>query len=234
MSDRKQYNNLDFRNVVTGKNVPNPTNNTDIANKQYVDNTILALLIEQDKKSAVKVVSTTNITFTGSAPDTVDGVTLAVGNRVALVGQTSSAQNGIYTVQTLGTGSNGTWIRATDADSSAEVTQGMTFDVAEGTVGAGTTWLLVTPDPIVLNTTALSFIKTNVGTVRKYTAVLTAGSSSYTVTHSLGTNFTTHSLKETISGLEPEGIIATRSSNNVIVFDFGEVTAVDHDITIMG
>lgn len=233
MADRKQYNNLDFRGVVTGKNVPTPTTDDQIANKGYVDNKIVSLIIEQDKKNAVRVVSTSNIN-TSSAPNVVDGVTLVAGDRVALVGQTVSAQNGIYVVQTLGTGSNGVWIRSTDADSSSEVTSGMTFDVSEGTANAGTTWLLVTTDPIVLNTTSLTFIKTNVGTVRKYTTTLTSGSSSYTVTHNLNTNFVTYSICETVSGLYPEGVVVTRSSTNALVFDFGESTAVDHDITING
>jgi len=181
MADVKRYNNIDFQNNFTGKNVPNPTNNQDIANKQYVDNNILALVVAQDKKNAVRVVSTTNITFTGSAPDSVDGISLAVGDRIGLVGQTNASQNGIYVVQTLGTGSNGTWIRSTDVDASNEVTQGMTFDVSEGNTYVGTTWLLVTVDPIVLNTTNLTFIQSNVGTVRKYTTTLASCSSSYTV-----------------------------------------------------
>lgn len=232
MSNKARFNNIDFRGLVTGVNVPDPINNTDIANKQYVDNSIVSLIVAQDKKNAVRVLINSNVTFTGSAPDNADGVTLVVGDRVALTGQTTPAQNGIYTVQTLGTGVDGTWIRATDADSSAEVTQGMTFDVSQGAIYGGTTWLLVTPDPIVLNTTSLSFIKTNVGTVRKYTTTLTAGSSSYTVTHNLNSNFTNHSIRENVSGIEVEGVITTRSSSNVLVFNFGEVTAVDFDISI--
>lgn len=233
MANKSRYNNIDFRNLVTGVNVPNPTNNQDIANKQYVDNSIVSLIVAQDKKEAVRVLINTNITYTGSAPDTVDGIALAVGDRLALVGQTTAAQNGIYVVQTLGTGVNGTWIRATDADATAEVTQGMTFDVSQGTVFGGTTWLLVTPDPIVLNTTSLSFIQTNVGTVRKYTTTLTAGSSSYTVTHNLNSNFCTHLIRENVTGVEVEGVITTRSSANAIVFNFGETTIVDFDVVIM-
>lgn len=234
MANIKYYNNLDLRNVVRPVNVPDPVSDGDGANKQYVDNSILALILNQDKKDACRVVSTTNITFTGSSPNVVDGVTLLVGNRVALVGQTASAENGIYVVQTLGTGANGTWIRSTDSNSNSKVTQGMTFDVSEGTVNNGSTWLLITVDPIILNTTSLSFIKTNVGTVRKYTTTITSGSSSYTVTHNLGTNFTTESIKESVSGSSPEGVNITRSSANVIVFDFGEATTVNHDITITG
>lgn len=233
MADRKQYNNLDFRNVVTGKNVPIPTTGDQIANKDYVDNKIISLIIEQDKKNAVRVASTSNID-TSSAPNVVDGVTLVAGDRVALVGQTIPSQNGIYTVQTLGTGSNGVWIRSTDADSNSEVTSGMTFDVSEGTANGGSTWLLTTTDPITLNTTNLTFVRTNVGTVRKYTTTLTSGSSSYTVTHNLNTNFVNYSICETVSGLYPEGVVVTRSSTNALVFDFGENTSVNHDITIHG
>ncbi len=48
------------------------------------------------------------------APDTLDGVALAAGDRVLVKAQTDPIENGIYVVATLGTGSDGVWARALD------------------------------------------------------------------------------------------------------------------------
>jgi len=113
-------------------------------------------IVDTDYKASCRIVTTTNITLSGGAPSTYDSVTLASGDRVLVNAQSTGSQNGIYIVQTLGTGSNGTWIRATDASASAYVTAGMRTFVAEGTY-AGTEYRLVTPDPITLGSTSISF-----------------------------------------------------------------------------
>lgn len=88
-----------------------------------------------------------------------DGVALALNDRLGLAIGTH-ADNGLWTVTDLGSaGTPFVLTRATDADSSAEVTAGMAFGVTEGTVSAGTFWILVTADPITLNTTPLTFTK---------------------------------------------------------------------------
>ena len=50
----------------------------------------------------------------GSAPSTLDGVTLAVNDRVLVKNQTTAEPERHLHVTTLGTGVNGTWTRATD------------------------------------------------------------------------------------------------------------------------
>ncbi|GMV19475.1 MAG: hypothetical protein AMXMBFR56_76990 [Polyangiaceae bacterium] len=88
-----------------------------------------------------------------------DGVALALNDRLGLAIGTH-ADNGLWTVTDLGSaGTPFVLTRATDADSSAKVTAGMAFGVTEGTVSAGTFWILVTADPITLNTTPLTFMK---------------------------------------------------------------------------
>ncbi len=109
-------------------------------------------------KDACRVATTANITLVGSAPDTLDGISLALGNRVLVKNQTTPSQNGIYEVSVLGSGSNGTWVRTTDFDD-AEVTQGMTVAVVLGNTNTRTIWILMTADPIVIDTTALTFNK---------------------------------------------------------------------------
>ena len=116
-------------------------------------------IVDTDYKQSVRVVTTTNITLSGGAPSTYDGVTLIAGDRILVNAQSTGNQNGIYTVSVVGSGSNGTWARAFDASINERVTAGMRTFIAEGTY-AGTEYRLVTPDPITLGTTSLSFQST--------------------------------------------------------------------------
>jgi hypothetical protein len=101
-----------------------------------------------------------------TAPNTLDGVTLAAGNRLLLKDQTTGAQKGIWVISTLGTGANGVWDRATDFDTDSEVTSGAFTFVEEGTVNAGRSYILVTANPITIgggSGTALTFTQSNAG-----------------------------------------------------------------------
>ena len=143
-----------------------PVNPTDITNKQYVDSIAIGLT---DWKASVRATTTGNVTLAGGAPNTTDGVTLVANDRILVKSQTSPAENGIYYVSTLGTGANGTWTRATDADVSAEVTSGLYVYVEEGTAANKGQYVLNTPNPITLGTTGLTFVRFNGG------STLTAG-----------------------------------------------------------
>jgi hypothetical protein len=137
-----------------------PTNPNDVTNKAYVDNIAVGLT---DWKESVRVATTANVTLAGSAPNVVDGVTLAANDRILVKNQTSSAENGIYYVSTLGTGSNGTWTRSTDANTSADVTSGLYVYVSEGTSTNKGQYVLSTANPITLGTTGLTFVRFNGG-----------------------------------------------------------------------
>ena len=89
-----------------------------------------------DYKASVRVVSTSNVNLSGGAPTSVDGVTLVANDRVLVTGQSTGSQNGIYRVKTLGTGSNGTWVRSKDADTNDDVTAGIVIMVTEGSSNA--------------------------------------------------------------------------------------------------
>lgn len=89
---------------------------------------------------------------------TVDGVSLAVGDRLLLTTGAAAADNGIYTVTSLG-GVSAKYVltRAADWGTSGVVSSGDLIDVTEGTLYANTTWKLTTTGAITVGTTALSF-----------------------------------------------------------------------------
>ena len=116
-----------------------------------------AQIFNLDYKQSTRAVATTNVTLTGGAPTPVDGVNLSVGDRVLVTAQSTGSQNGLYQVQTVGSGANGTWIRTSDGNETGEIEAGMIVMVTEGTVYADTQWKLVTDDPITIGTTALTF-----------------------------------------------------------------------------
>ncbi|HYE97665.1 MAG TPA: hypothetical protein VEJ18_02090, partial [Planctomycetota bacterium] len=90
-----------------------------------------------------------------------DGVTLVAGERVLIADDNvAHADHGPYDLTSVGSaGTPFVFTRASDADASAEVTAGLLVHVAEGTSHLDSGWLLVTDDPITLNTTALNFRK---------------------------------------------------------------------------
>ena len=150
-------------------NLATPTADTDAATKAYVDAARLGLDVKASVRlaSAASVSATYNATggvsargqFT-AAPNTLDGVALAAGDRLLLKDQGSGAQNGLWVVSTLGTGSNGIWDRASDFDSDAQVTSGAFMFVEEGASNADSGWVLTTNNPIVVggaSGTALTF-----------------------------------------------------------------------------
>jgi len=81
-----------FTNIATttGTISTGPTNASDIANKQYVDQIAAGLSV----KAPVIVATTANITLSGL--QSIDGVTVAASDRVLVKNQTAPAENGIY------------------------------------------------------------------------------------------------------------------------------------------
>lgn len=118
-------------------------------------------IYDTDYKQSVRLATTGIITnLVGGAPNSVDGVTVSANDRILVKDQVTgnAYQNGIYYVSAVGTGSNGTWVRALDADANDKVTSGLTTTVSEGSSNAYKTFKLATPDPIVLGVTALTFV----------------------------------------------------------------------------
>lgn len=140
-------------------NVATPSAGTDAANKAYVDAAASGI----DWKASVRAATTAAGTLASSFANgqTIDGVTLATGDRILIKNQSTGSENGIYTVA-----ASGSPVRATDADSNSEVSGGMAVFVEEGTVNADTGWVMTNNGAITLGTTALVFTQfTGLGSV---------------------------------------------------------------------
>ena len=155
---KKFYNGIDLmgQRAVGGAD---PTSGTDLATKQYVDN----LTANVSWKDSVRVATTTNgaLATAYTSGQTVDGVTLATGDRILLKNQTTGSENGIYVVQ-----SSGAPVRASDADTAAEL-RGAIVTVEEGSTNGDKAFQLTT-DNVTLGTTSLVFSPFAVG--QTYTA----------------------------------------------------------------
>lgn len=141
-----------------------PVADTDAANKRYVDSTAQGL----DPKGSCRASTTADLggtysagsqTITGpSVPLVIDGVTLAVGNRVLVKNSTTASQNGIYTVTAIGSyGSAWVLTRATDFNTSAKASPGSFTFIEEGTVYADTGWVMTADGTVALDTTSITW-----------------------------------------------------------------------------
>ena len=106
----------------------------------------------------------------------IDGVTVAVNDRVLIYTQTNQTQNGVYVVTDTGSGSTN-WVltRSTDTDSYGPsdpdaLGAGDAFFVQQGATGAGELYVCNTEGTITFGTTNITF------TQIAATAVYTAGS----------------------------------------------------------
>lgn len=185
-----------------------------------------------DYKQAVRVISLSNITLAGGAPNQVDGVNLSAGDRVLVNGQNTGSQNGIYQVQTVGTGSNGTWIRSIDTNQTGELEAGTIVMVTEGVVYKDTQWKLTTNNPIIIGTTPLTFEQNSAyafGNVYANGTAVLADSVGSTFSLTPGDNVqitgnnTTKTVTISVSGVSSSSI-SNGTSNVAVVSSGGNVT----------
>jgi hypothetical protein len=185
-----------------------------------------------DYKQATRVITVSNITLSGGAPSQVDGVNLSLNDRVLVTGQTNRAQNGIYDVDTLGSGSNGTWVRSGDTNATGELLAGTIVMVTEGSIYADTQWKLTTNDPITIGVSELVFEQNSAfafGNVNANGTAVLANSVGSTISLSAGNNIsitgnnTTKTVTIGVTGISLNSI-SNGTSNVNVVSSGGNVT----------
>jgi len=119
------------------------------ATRAWVMSYLAEELGKLDGKQSVRVAATGNVVM--NSAQQIDGVAVIAGDRVLLPSQTLAKDNGLWIV------ANGDWVRATDVNTSAKVTPGLTVMVEEGTANGDSLWHLSTNAPITLGTTELTF-----------------------------------------------------------------------------
>ena len=129
--------------------VASPTSANQAANRAFVESYVAGLAW----KDACRVATTASITI-GTAlnvGDTIDGVTLADGDRVLVKNQTGddANQNGIYIA-------GATPARAADMDAGSEFSSAAVF-VSEGSVNADVGFVCTTDGTVTVGVTAISF-----------------------------------------------------------------------------
>lgn len=140
--------------TITG--IPNPTANSDVANKAYADAIASGISPRPSVVLATAAVLPNSPTYSNgtsgvgatltagsNAALVVDGATPSASARVLVKDQASALQNGVYTVTTVGSGA-AAWVltRATDFDQPSEMTAGAAFAITAGTANIGTGWTL--------------------------------------------------------------------------------------------
>lgn len=120
-----------------------PTATTDATRKDYVDAADFALhqFVGMKVPARVRFIAPYQFQFTGGAPNTADGIGLAVNDRILVEGYDYWDQSGVYRVTVVGTGSNGTWVRDPDVANTGGANSGIpcpTFCLCY--VREGTTW----------------------------------------------------------------------------------------------
>ena len=232
--------------TTTGTVTTAPTANTDIANKQYVDNLVASGI---HFHAPVRVESPIPLTATynqpGGAGDgvgatltnagtqaalVIDGVTLSVSDRVLIYTQTNATQNGVYVVTSVGSVSTN-WVLTRSSDtntygltSSTTLGEGSTFFVQQGTTGAGETYTCNTQGVIVFGTTNITFAQISSAQIYSAGTGLTLAGTTFSITNTgvSAASYGTASSVPTIA-INAQGQI-TSASNTSIAINANQIT----------
>jgi hypothetical protein len=131
---RDNSSNASFNMITLGGTTTNPT---DVATKAYVD---LASSLGVKPIGNAIVVSSSNVSLTGL--QTIDSVVLLDTNRVLLINQSSSVENGVWLAH------SGSWTRPTDFNTGSTADRSFVL-ILQGTINAGASWLCNTPFAII-------------------------------------------------------------------------------------
>lgn len=158
-------------------NLATPTLATDATTKAYVDATVQGLQQKPSAMVATAAALPANVyangasgvgaTLTASANGvlTVDGYVVLLNDVVLVKNEATTANNGLYTVTTLGTASvKYVLTRHVDMDQATEFAGAFIAAESNGTVTANTLWLCNVASSITVGTTAVTFTQLNAAT----------------------------------------------------------------------
>ena|SRR5436190_2705647 len=134
-------------------------NSTRLSTTAYVDLAVAAAIAGLKWKQSVRVASTAAVTLASAFEngDTVDGVTLATGDRILIKDQSSATENGIYVVA-----ASGAPARASDADAGSELVNATVF-VEQGTANADKMFVCTNNATPTLGVTSITFTQFSSG-----------------------------------------------------------------------
>lgn len=178
-------------------NVTDPTSAQDAATKAYVDSIAQGIAWKAPVRAATTINGTLATAYANG--QTIDGVTLATGDRILIKNQTSGTENGIYVVA-----ASGAPARASDADTAAEITQAAVL-VEEGTTLADTLWVNSTNAPITLNATATVWVQIGAATAYVGGAGLTLTGNTFAVGAGTGITVNADDVALTVPVTAPNG-----------------------------
>ena len=126
-----------------------PSSGSDAATKTYVDDLVAGL----KTRIICRAATTGNVTLSSDLQngDSLDGITLATGDRVLVKDQSTGSQNGIYKVVASGTAS-----RDTDFDAIGELA-GQLVIIQEGSTNAENMFLCTTDSDASLGSDTITF-----------------------------------------------------------------------------
>lgn len=246
--------NLDFAKITTGV-VPSTQGGTgyNLTHVKYTPGPL---------RLAARVVVTSNMANLSAPGATLDGMAMSVGDRVLLVAQTTTSQNGLWIWQ----GAAAAMTRPEDfaAASATMAYYGMEVGVLQGTVGAGTAYWLATSGAITIDTTGLTFTqlltpaaaltgqvpvtnggtgsgtaagaRTNLGAMGRYTVAVGNGAlTSIVVNHGLGNANVNVSVYEPgASNAQVYPDVQFTDANNVTLIFAVAPTASQYNVVVEG
>lgn len=142
----------------------------------WASTTLQGLLVRKDDADAATVGALPAYTATGAGPTktltatangalTVDGVSVAVDDRVLVKNETNAVNNGIYVVVDPGSGGSPYVLkRDNDGDNDGDLFKHCGLKVIAGTANTDTYWKLTNENSIVVDTTDLEFSITTLDT----------------------------------------------------------------------
>jgi len=218
--------------MTTGTVSTTPAASTDIVNKAYADALVANLTVKAPCNEATTAALPTNtysngasgvgatLTAVGTGVLTIDGVAVALNDRVLVKNEATASHNGIYLCTVAGAiGVAYVLTRATDSNTSTQLMGAFTF-IETGTVNASSGWVNTNATAITIGTTGVTYVQfSSTGAYSAGTGLTLTGSQfSITNTAVSAASYTLANFTVNAQGqLTAASSTATTGSGNVVL-----------------